>query len=54
MFGERLDRPMDQVWDSVHKPANVVVVIATMLPGYLIDVDAMAVIDHTESYAKTL
>jgi enamine deaminase RidA (YjgF/YER057c/UK114 family) len=30
-----------------HKPANVVVGIATMSPGYLIEVDAIAVIDHT-------
>ena len=37
-----------------HKPANVVVGIATMSPGYLIEVDAIAVIDHTtESYAMT-
>jgi hypothetical protein len=37
-----------------HKPANVVVGIATMSPGYLIEVDAIAVIDHTtESYART-
>lgn len=37
-----------------HKPANVVVGIATMSPGYLIEVDAIAVIDHTtESYAST-
>jgi hypothetical protein len=28
-----------------HKPANVVVGIATMSPGYLIEVDAIAVID---------
>ena len=37
-----------------HKPANVVVGIATMSLGYLIEVDAIAVIDHTtESYART-
>ena len=30
-----------------HKPANVVVGIAVMSPGYLIEVDAIAVIDHT-------
>src|SRR5579863_4908040 len=37
-----------------HKPANVVVGIATMSPGYLIEVDAIAVIDHTtESYTRT-
>jgi enamine deaminase RidA (YjgF/YER057c/UK114 family) len=30
-----------------HKPANVVVGIATMSPGYLIEVDAIAVTDHT-------
>jgi len=29
-----------------HKPANVVVGIAMMSPGYLIEVDAIAVIDH--------
>ena len=28
-----------------HKPANVVVGIATMSPGYLIEVDAIAIID---------
>jgi enamine deaminase RidA (YjgF/YER057c/UK114 family) len=28
-----------------HKPANVIVGIATMSPGYLIEVDAIAVID---------
>jgi enamine deaminase RidA (YjgF/YER057c/UK114 family) len=28
-----------------HKPANAVVGIATMSPGYLIEVDAIAVID---------
>ena len=37
-----------------HKPANVVVGIATMSPGYLIEVDAIAVIDHTAaSYPTT-
>jgi len=37
-----------------HKPANVVVGIATMSPGYLIEVDAIAVIDHTtEGDART-
>jgi enamine deaminase RidA (YjgF/YER057c/UK114 family) len=37
-----------------HKPANVVAGIATMSPGYLIEVDAIAVIDHTnESYTRT-
>ena len=37
-----------------HKPANVVVGVAMMSPGYLIEVDAIAVIDHTtESYART-
>src|SRR5579864_3496422 len=37
-----------------HKPANVVVGIATMSPGYLIEVDAIAVIGHTtESHART-
>ena len=30
-----------------HKPANVVVGIATMSPGYLIEVDAIAVIDQS-------
>jgi enamine deaminase RidA (YjgF/YER057c/UK114 family) len=30
-----------------HKPANVVVGVAVMSPGYLIEVDAIAVIDHT-------
>ncbi len=30
-----------------HKPANVVAGIATMSPGYLIEVNAIAVIDHT-------
>src|SRR3954463_2850789 len=30
-----------------HKPANVVAGLATMSPGYLIEVDAIAVIDHT-------
>ena len=29
-----------------HKPANVVVGLAVMSPGYLIEVDAIAVIDH--------
>ena len=29
-----------------HKPANVVVGVATMSPGYLIEVDAIAVIDE--------
>jgi enamine deaminase RidA (YjgF/YER057c/UK114 family) len=28
-----------------HKPANVIVGIAMMSPGYLIEVDAIAVID---------
>jgi enamine deaminase RidA (YjgF/YER057c/UK114 family) len=28
-----------------HKPANVVVGIATMSPGYLIEVDAIATVD---------
>lgn len=28
-----------------HKPANVVVGIATMSPGYLIEVDAIAIVD---------
>ena len=37
-----------------HKPADVVVGIATLSPGYLIEVDAIAVIDHTtESYTRT-
>jgi len=37
-----------------HKPANVVVGIATMSPGYLIEVDAIAVIDDaTERYGRT-
>ena len=37
-----------------HKPANVVAGIATMSPGYLIEVDAIAVIDHTtESDTRT-
>ncbi len=37
-----------------HKPANVVVGIATMSPGYLIEVDAIAVIDQAaESNATT-
>jgi enamine deaminase RidA (YjgF/YER057c/UK114 family) len=37
-----------------HKPANVVVGIATISPGYPIEVDAIAVIDHTtESDART-
>ena len=36
-----------------HKPADVVG-IATLSPGYLIEVDAIAVIDHTtESYTRT-
>ena len=30
-----------------HKPADVVVGVATLSPGYLIEVDAIAVIDHT-------
>ena len=30
-----------------HKPANVVVGVAVMSPGYLIEVDAIAVIDDT-------
>jgi enamine deaminase RidA (YjgF/YER057c/UK114 family) len=30
-----------------HKPANVVVGVAVMSPGYLIEVDAIAVIDRT-------
>ncbi|RUU00701.1 RidA family protein [Mesorhizobium sp. USDA-HM6] len=30
-----------------HKPANVVVGVAVMSPGYLIEVDAIAVIDNT-------
>lgn len=30
-----------------HKPANVVVGVAIMSPGYLIEVDAIAVIDET-------
>lgn len=30
-----------------HKPANVVVGVAVMSPGYLIEVDAIAVIDTT-------
>jgi len=29
-----------------HKPANVVIGVAVMSPGYLIEVDAIAVIDH--------
>lgn len=29
-----------------HKPANVIVGIAMMSPGYLIEVDAIAVVDH--------
>jgi len=38
-----------------HKPANVVVGIATMSPGYLIEVDAIAVVDQTsESNARIL
>jgi enamine deaminase RidA (YjgF/YER057c/UK114 family) len=37
-----------------HKPADVVVGVATLSPDYLIEVDAIAVIDHTtESYART-
>src|SRR6187397_1424019 len=37
-----------------HKPANVVVGIATMSPGYLIEVDAIALIDHaSESDTRT-
>ena len=37
-----------------HKPANVVVGVAMMSPGYLIEVDAIAVIDQaTESYERT-
>src|SRR5579863_220959 len=37
-----------------HKPADVVVGVATLSPGYLIEVDAIAVIDHTaESYTRT-
>jgi enamine deaminase RidA (YjgF/YER057c/UK114 family) len=30
-----------------HKPADVVVGVATLSPGYLIEVDAIAVFDHT-------
>lgn len=30
---------------GAHKPANVVVGVATMSPGYLIEVDAIAIID---------
>jgi enamine deaminase RidA (YjgF/YER057c/UK114 family) len=37
-----------------HKPADVVVGIAALSPGYLIEVDAIAVIDHlAESYTRT-
>ena len=37
-----------------HKPADVVVGVATLSPGYLIEVDAIAVIDHTtERHART-
>jgi enamine deaminase RidA (YjgF/YER057c/UK114 family) len=37
-----------------HKPADVVVGIATLSPDYLIEVDAIAVIDPaTESHART-
>jgi enamine deaminase RidA (YjgF/YER057c/UK114 family) len=37
-----------------HKPADVVVGVATLSPDYLIEVDAIAVIDHaTESYTRT-
>ena len=36
-----------------HKPADVVVGVATLSPDYLIEVDAIAVIDHTtENYAR--
>jgi enamine deaminase RidA (YjgF/YER057c/UK114 family) len=37
-----------------HKPADVVVGIAALSPGYLIEVDAIAVIDHiAESYTRS-
>ena len=37
-----------------HKPADVIVGIATLSPGYLIEVDAIAIIDHTTaSYSTT-
>jgi enamine deaminase RidA (YjgF/YER057c/UK114 family) len=37
-----------------HKPADVVVGVAALSPGYLIEVDAIAVIDHgTESHTGT-
>src|ERR1700730_6393963 len=37
-----------------HKPADVVVGVATLSPDYLIEVDAIAVIDHTtESDTRT-
>lgn len=35
-----------------HKPANVIVGIATMSPGYLIEVDAIAVIDQPANSAR--
>jgi enamine deaminase RidA (YjgF/YER057c/UK114 family) len=37
-----------------HKPADVVVGVATLSPGYLIEVDAIAVVDQTaESHTRT-
>jgi enamine deaminase RidA (YjgF/YER057c/UK114 family) len=37
-----------------HKPADVVVGVATLSPDYLIEVDAIAIIDHTAgSYTRT-
>src|SRR5262245_56526185 len=32
---------------GTHKPANVIVGVAVMSPGYLIEVDAIAIIDRT-------
>jgi len=38
-----------------HKPADVVVGVATLSPGYLIEVDAIAVVDHnSEGRTRTL
>ena len=36
-----------------HKPADVVVGIATLSPDYLIEVDAIAIIDHTTATYTT-
>jgi enamine deaminase RidA (YjgF/YER057c/UK114 family) len=37
-----------------HKPADVVVGVAALSPGYLIEVDAIAVIDHAaDGYTRT-